>query len=151
MAKIPRIEQTYYYAAPPARIFTALTEPSELAKWFVEKAVFPAKEGATFRLTWRGGFTMKGKVLAFDPPSKLRLEWVDRLEGKQVYRTEVRFTLQKKGKGTLLSLVHRGFKSGKMWIALYGSIQSGWTFYLTNLRSVLERGIDLRRKFDVLG
>jgi hypothetical protein len=48
-------------------------------------------------------------------------------------------------------LTHRGFKSGKKWIALYGSIQSGWTFYLTNLRSVLERGVDLRRKFDVLG
>jgi uncharacterized protein YndB with AHSA1/START domain len=151
MAKIPRIEQTYYYAAPPSRIFAALTEPSELAKWFVEKAVFPPREGAAFRLTWRGSYTMKGRVLVFDPPTKLHLEWADRFEGKQVFVTEARFTLKKKGKGTLLSLTHRGFKSGKKWIALYGSIQSGWTFYLTNLRSVLERGIDLRRKFDVLG
>lgn len=151
MAKIPAIEQTYYYAAPPDRIFAALTEPDELAKWFVEKAVFPHRARAAFRLSWKGGYTMKGKVLAFDAPTRLRLQWVDRFEGKKVFETEVEFSLRKKGTGTLLTVKHRGFKSGKRWIGLYGSIQSGWTFYLTNLRSVLERGMDLRRKFDVLG
>jgi len=151
MAKIPAIEQTYYYAAPPERVFASLTEPAELSKWFVEKAVMPRRKGATFRLSWKGGYSMKAKVLAFEAPEELRLEWLDRFETKKVFATEARFTLRKKGKGTLLTLTHRGFKSGKRWISLYGSIQSGWTFYLTNLRSVLERGIDLRRKFDVLG
>ena len=151
MAKIPSIEQTYYYAATPERIFAALTEPSELSKWFVEKAVVPHRPGSVFRLTWKGGFTMKGKVLDFEAPTRLRLRWVDRIDEKKVFETEVEFSVKKKGSGTLLTVKHRGFKSGKRWIGLYGSIQSGWTFYLTNLRSVLERGIDLRRKFDVLG
>jgi len=151
MAKIPAIEHSYFYRVPPERVFAALTQPDELAKWFVEKAAFTPKKGGTFRLTWAGGYTMKGKVRAFEPAKKLNLEWCDRFKGKKTFVTEARFTLKKKGKGTLLSLTHRGFKSGKSWVALYGGIESGWAYYLTNLRSVLEHGVDLRTEYDSLG
>jgi uncharacterized protein YndB with AHSA1/START domain len=151
MAKIPSIEQTFYYAVTPERLFAALTDPEELARWFVGKAVFPARKGATFRLLWEGGYSMKGKVLEIDPPRKLRLAWIDRFDSKKTFTTEARFLLEKKGRGTLLTLKHSGFKSGKRWVALYGGIQSGWAYYLLNLRSVLETGSDLRRKADLLG
>lgn len=149
MAKIPPISQTYYYAVAPGRVFAALTEPDELSKWFVEKAVLTLRKGASFRLTWRGGFTMKGRVNAIDPPKKISLDWIDRIDGR-TFETEVRFVLTRRGKGTLLSVTHRGFKSGKRWVALYGAIQSGWAYYLTNLRSVLEHGVDLRSDLDAL-
>jgi uncharacterized protein YndB with AHSA1/START domain len=151
MAKVPLIRQSYYYAIPPAQVFSALTEPRQLAKWFVEKAVVTPKKGASFRLTWRGGYTMKGRINAIAPPKTLDLKWIDRFEGGKTFETEAQFALTKKGKGTLLSLTHRGFKSGKKWVTLYGGIQSGWAYYLTNLRSVLEHGVDLRSEFDSLG
>lgn len=151
MAKVPTIEHTFYYPVPPARLFAALTEPDELAKWFVEKAVITLKKGSGFRLTWRGGYTMRGRVKNVESPKKLYLAWVDRFENGKVFETEARFTLAKKGKGTLLTLSHRGFKSGKKWVGLYGAIESGWAYYLLNLRSVLEHGVDLRDERDVLG
>jgi len=151
MAKIPAIEQTYYYAATPERVFAALTQPAELAKWFVDRAVVVPKKGGAFRLSWSAGYTMKGKVRRFEAPRKLYLEWVDRFEKGKVFVTESRFELKKQGKGTLLSLNHRGFKSGRRWVTLYGGIQSGWAYYLTNLRSVLEHDTDLRSKLDTLG
>ena len=151
MAKIPAIEQTFYYAVPPDRVYSALTDPGQLARWFVEKAEVVPKKGGAFRLTWAGGYSMRGKVKNVDPAKKLQLAWVDRFEGGKVFETEARFVLQKKGRGTLLTLTHRGFKSGKKWTALYGGIQSGWAYYLTNLRSVLEHGIDLRSDRDALG
>lgn len=151
MAKIPAIKHTFYYAVPPARLFAALTEPDELAKWFVEKATITLKKGSGFRLTWPGGYTMRGRVENVDPPKKLALAWIDRFDRGKVLETEVRFTLSKRGKGTVLELTHRGFKSGKKWVALYGGIESGWAYYLMNLRSVLEHGIDLRSDKDVLG
>jgi uncharacterized protein YndB with AHSA1/START domain len=151
MAKIPPIEQTFYYAVPPEKLFTEFIEPTELSKWFVEKAEFRAKKGGTFRFTWPGGYTMRGKVKTVDPPKKLHLLWVDRFGRGRVFETEARFTFTKRGKGTQLSLSHRGFKSGKKWVALYGGIQSGWAYYLTNLRSVVEHGIDLRSERDALG
>jgi hypothetical protein len=93
---------------------------------------------------------MRGKVKTADPSKTLRVQWVDRFEGK-VLETEARFVLVKRGKGTQLTVTHRGFKAGKKWVALYGAIESGWAYYLTNLRSVLEHGIDLRSDRDQLG
>lgn len=151
MAKIPPIEHTFYYAVSPDRLFAAFTDPAELAKWFVEKASIAPRKGAAFRLTWAGGYTMRGKVKSIEPGKRLALAWVDRFEGGKVFETEARFVFTKKGRGTLLTLTHRGFKSGKKWVALYGGIESGWAYYLTNLRSVLEHGIDLRSDRDALG
>ncbi|HYA57685.1 MAG TPA: SRPBCC domain-containing protein [Thermoplasmata archaeon] len=151
MAKVPPIEQTYFYAVSPSRVFAALTEPAQLTKWFAHKAVVAPEKGGAYRLSWRGGYTMRGKVRAFDPPKKLHVDWVDRFAGKKTFVTQARFTLERKGRGTILSLTHRGFKSGKQWVALYGGIQSGWAYYLTNLRSVLEHGVDLRTDLDALG
>ncbi len=150
MAKIPPIHQTFYYAAPPRRIFAALTDPAELRRWFVHRAEISLEPGAPFRFQWKGGYTLNGRVKSADPPKRLVLAWIDRFEGGNVFETEARFELRKKGKGTLLGLTHRGFQQGPPWVGLYGAIQSGWAYYLTNLRSVLEHRIDLRSDLDSL-
>lgn len=151
MVKTPTIEQTFYYAVAPERVYAAFTEPSELTRWFADQAKVAAKKGGAYRLTWSTGYTMRGKVKRAEPGKELVVTWVDRFEGGRVFETEARFTFAKRGRGTQLKVTHRGFKSGKRWIALYGAIQSGWAYYLTNLRSVVEHGIDLRSDRDALG
>lgn len=151
MAKVPTIEQTFYYAVPPERVYSALTEPDELVRWFADKADIVLKKGGAFRLTWSTGYSMRGKVKSAEPGKKLQVAWVDRLDRGKALETEARFAFAKRGRGTQLTVTHRGFKSGKKWVALYGGIQSGWAYYLANLRSVLEHGIDLRSDRDALG
>jgi len=150
MARPPPVEQTFYYAVPPSTVFAALTEPAQLARWFVKRAAIAPRKGSAFRLTWHGGYSMAGKVQGATRPRRLVLAWNDRFDDGKVFRTEVRFDLRKKGKGTLLTVTHRGFKGGKRWTALYGGIAAGWAHYLTNLRSVLEHGTDLRSDLDRL-
>ncbi len=150
MAKIPRVRQTYQFAASPERVFAALTEPGQLVKWFAEKASVTPRKGGAYRLTW-GDYTMRGRVEAIDAPKKLSLAWIDRFPGGKLFETEAEFSLAKRGKGTVLSLTHRGFKAGKKWVALYGSVQSGWAYYLLNLKSFLDHGTDLRSAHDALG
>jgi len=150
VAKIPKIELTFSYAAPPVKVFAALTEADQLARWFVQGAVTAPRKGGVFRLTW-GAYTMRGRVRSIDPPRKVVLDWVDRFEDGREVVTKARFDLQKKGKGTLLTITHSGFKDGKRSIALFGGIRSGWAYYLTNLRSVLDHGTDLRTEHDRLG
>jgi uncharacterized protein YndB with AHSA1/START domain len=149
MAKAPPIEQTYYYAARPSEVFAALTEPDRLATWFLDSARISLKKGGSFRFVWQGGYSIRGKVKKVDPEKLLVLAWIDRFESGKVFETEARFDLEKKGKGTLLTVTHRGFKKGPKWVQLYGAIQSGWAHYLTNLRSVLEHDTDLRSPHDV--
>jgi len=150
MAKPGAVRQSYQLAAPPARVFSALTDPKELKRWFVAKAVVTPRKGGSYRLDWGGGYAMRGKIIAIEPPKLLRLRWIDRLEGAKVFETEARFTLVKRGKGTLLSIEHRGFKSGKKWVQLHGGVASGWAYYLLNLKSVLDHGTDLRSDHDRL-
>jgi uncharacterized protein YndB with AHSA1/START domain len=150
MAKPPKVEQTFYYAAAPSEVFAALSEPKGLVRWFLRDAKLQLRKGAPFRFTWRGGYMMKGKVIASRPPKSLELAWNDRLPGGKLFKTVARFALKKRGSGTLLQLTHRGFRSGRKWLALYGAVQSGWAYYLTNLRSVLEHDIDLRSELDAI-
>lgn len=151
MAKPASIKQTFYYRASPERVFSALTDPSELTGWFSDRAQVSPKVGGRFYLSWEAGYTMRGRVTALVPPTELRVAWIDKFPGGKTFETEARFTLSKRGRGTQLSLKHGGFRSGKSWISLYGAIQSGWAYYLTNLRSVLEHRVDLRSSKDQLG
>jgi len=141
------IEQEYYYDAAPDAVFRALTVPKELVKWFLKDAKIKPKEGSSYTFIWEGGFSHKGVVEKVEAGRRLVLSWPDTFDGK-VYETKASFTITKKGRGTLLKLKHTGFKDGDDWIWLFGAIQSGWAYYLTNLKSVLANGTDLRSKFD---
>ncbi len=151
MAKVPSVEHTFYYSASPRAVFAALTEPDQLTKWFSAKATVGLRDGGPYRLRWPGGTTMRGRVLSVDAPRELRIEWNDRFRGKKVRTTEARFTLKRHGRGTRLTISHRGFRSGKSWVALYGGVASGWAYYLLNLRAYLDHETDLRAELDQLG
>ena len=143
MGRIPRVRQTYFYRAPPERVFAALTDPKLLPTWFADRATVVLRKGGSFALAW-GEYTMRGRVRRVVAPERLVVTWVDTTEDGRRFETEAQFDLVPKGRGTLLTITHRGFKKGKRWVALYGAIQSGWAHYLTNLRSVLEHRVDLR-------
>jgi uncharacterized protein YndB with AHSA1/START domain len=141
------IEQEYYYDAAPETVFRALTVPKELVRWFLSDAKIKPKEGSSYTFTWKGGSSHTGRVEKVEAGRKLVLSWPDEIKGK-VYETRASFTLKKRGNGTLLKLKHTGFKKGDDWIWLYGAVQSGWAYFLTNLKSVLSQGTDLRSEFD---
>jgi uncharacterized protein YndB with AHSA1/START domain len=141
------IKQTYFYEASPEDVFKALTEPRELTKWFLKSAKIKPVEGSTYTFAWEGYDLQTGKVVRVVPDRLLVLTWPNSVRGKTLL-TDARFTLKKKGTGTLLTVKHTGFKEGDDWVWLYGAVQSGWAYFLTNLKSVLTQGKDLRSKYD---
>jgi hypothetical protein len=70
------------------------------------------------------------------------------MRGKLLGNTRVTFRLKPKLDGTFLEMTHTGFKAGGLWIELYGAVCSGWAYFLTNLKSVLQHGRDLRSPED---
>ena len=54
------------------------------------------------------------------------------------------FKVIKKKDGTLLKLRHTGFKDPEH----FAECSSRWGYYLTNMKSVLDHGTDLRSKYD---
>ncbi len=118
-----------------------------MTKWFLKDAKIRPLAGSTYKFTWHGGFSHVGKVEKVVPGKALVLTWPDVIKGKE-YKTKVSFSITRKGKGTVVKLKHTGFKEGNDWLWLFGAVQSGWAYYMTNLKSVVSQGKDLRSDYD---
>lgn len=135
MGKLPDINQTYYLEAPPSKVFEALTDSKALVKWFPAKGLLDPAKGGRFSFVMKNGFVWEGKVSGF-------------VEGKSVsvpcIEGTATFNIARRGKGTLLKLRHTGIETSDTLVGLSG----GWSYYLTNLKSVLDHGVDLRAEED---
>ena len=148
MAKSRAARQGVFVQAPPPKVFEALTEPRLLKKWFLESATLSPRKRGNYTFTWQGGYSHSGKVLDYAKDRKLSLSWPAYLKGNLLGTTRATFKIKPKDDGTVLELTHSGFKSGNQWVELYGAVCSGWAYFLTNLKSVLQYGRDLRSSYD---
>jgi uncharacterized protein YndB with AHSA1/START domain len=144
MPKSFAAEQSYYFEAPVEKVFESLTDSKKLTKWFLSKAKLVPKKGGTYSFDWFGGYHMNGKVKQFDPNKSVSFSWNDKLKSGKLANTTASFRVAKKGKGTLLTLRHTGFKNPEH----FADCSSRWGYYLTNLKSVLDHDTDLRSKYD---
>lgn len=141
-------------AAPPARIYKALTEASELEKWFFTDARTNPKVGGDYRIRWRSDATPEkdhdrfGKYLELIPNAKVSFEWQGENSGpcgmQGVGITVVTITLTPVAEGTLVRLVHSGWPTTEIAQKTREGHNGGWTFYLENLQRFLSGGEDRR-------
>ncbi len=144
MPKSFSIKQSYYFTSSPSKVFQGLTEPKKLVKWFLSKARVEQEEGGKYSFDWIEGYHMDGKVKRFDKDKSVSYSWHDRLANGRLVETTASFQVAKKGRGTILKLRHTGFKDPEH----FAECSSRWGYYLTNMKSVLEHGADLRSKYD---
>jgi uncharacterized protein YndB with AHSA1/START domain len=137
-------KQAYYLKAQPEQVFGALTQPKMLVKWFLSKARLDPKKGGIFAFDWIGGYHMTDQVKRFEKSKAVSFAWSDKLKSGKLAKTTASFEVVKKGKGTLLKLRHTGFKDPEH----FADCSSRWAYYLTNMKSVLDNGVDLRSRYD---
>ena len=120
---------------PPTVVWNALTDPSILARWLMERDLV-ATVGHRFRFTmppqrgWRG--TVDCVVTVVDPPRSLAYTWqqgTDPTQGEwgdaAHAPTLVTWTLVPEPAGTRLRLEHSGF-AGLGEVALSHVLERGW-------------------------
>ena len=94
-----RLQLRYERRLPhaPDKVWQALTEPEHVSAWFPTDIVGERAAGADLSFPFRHdeGPTMTGRFLAFDPPSKLEIEWGDEI---------LRFELTPDDEGTALTM-----------------------------------------------
>jgi uncharacterized protein YndB with AHSA1/START domain len=144
MPKTYTAKQAYYFKARPERVFEALTEPKPLVKWFLSKAKVDPKTGGTFSFDWIGGYRMMSRLKKYNKDKAVSFSWIDKLKTGEIAKTTASFEVKKRGKGTLLELRHSGFKDPEH----FADCSSRWAYYLTNMKSVLDNGKDLRSRYD---
>jgi len=148
-----------FIAAPPARVFEAITDPQQRMQWWGDKNVFrvtesksdlrPGGKWSNEGVTPSGQhFHLEGEYLEVDPPRLLvhtRIaDFVDNIE------TVVRWELQPRevrglhssgahpvGTGTLVKVQHSGFAG---YLRHAQDHHKGWIGSLVWLRDFIEKG-----------
>jgi uncharacterized protein YndB with AHSA1/START domain len=123
---------------------SGLTDPSVLVNWFLSEAQLSSKRGGTFHFEWRGGYKMDGRVLQYVRNKSVTFLWSDKLPSGKTVETVAGFRVVPKGSGSLLKLRHVGFTVPQR----FAECASRWAYYLTNMKSVLDHGTDLRSEMD---
>jgi uncharacterized protein YndB with AHSA1/START domain len=144
--------------APPEAVWRALTEASELARWFPPIAEGKAGLGEELLLSWGPHMEWRTQVVAFEPGR--HLVWRDKppaqlgvseegtsSEGKPeaLSPMAVDWTLESVGGQVVVRLVQSGFGEGDVWDDFYDGTDFGWRFFLYALRHYLQRHRGVKR------
>lgn len=134
------------------KVYDAWTVPNEIEKWFLSDCNFVSKEGNALeksknvtsesKYSWRW-FAQNHSEEGFINQTN----GVDYVEFTFAGECIVQVKLSEKDNMTLVELTQSNIpldNNSKEGIRL--GCAFGWTFYLTNLKSILEGGIDLRNK-----
>ncbi|NNN17554.1 MAG: SRPBCC domain-containing protein [Thermoplasmata archaeon] len=131
----------------PKSAFKAISEPELLKRWLLDGASLSLRRGGSYSFTWVGGPTHAGHVLEFVPGKQITLTW--QWPGQEdLLVTRLKLEVEPKNAGTVVRLTHSGFPKQERWVDLYGGSIQGWTYFLMNLKSVLDHGQDLRSQYD---
>jgi uncharacterized protein YndB with AHSA1/START domain len=110
-------------AAPPERVFQALTDAGQLKRWFTDPACpvklweMDARLGGRYRYATEKGsivvnnvseFECHGEILECDPPRVLVYTWIANWHDDAKRSTVVRWELTPKAGGTLVKVTHSG-------------------------------------------
>ena len=151
-----RIEERIEIAATAARVFRALTNPTELLAWWGDRATYPSthweldlRVGGKWLSRWRGPdgatFALGGEIIELDPPHRLIVSWWDeRYPG--LPHTQVRYEITETRSGCLVTVTHSGFDADRRD---YGDYHGGWSEVLRRLRAHAESRGPFRANHDV--
>ncbi|HVO62628.1 MAG TPA: SRPBCC domain-containing protein [Terriglobales bacterium] len=133
-------------AAPPERVFAAITDPQQVTKWWGQQNMYKIthwqndlRPGGKWRSEGSGAdgkvFHVEGEYVEVDPPRLLIHTWNPSY--RDLPTTVVRWELQEYKGGTLVKLTHSGF-GGHADAAKDHS--QGWTRVLVWMEAFVEDG-----------
>lgn len=137
-----------YFAAPPARVFNAWTDPDVLIRWFglrpsyMDRASIDLRPGGIWQVqrdqddAKTVGF--EGRYREIEPDQRLVFSWshvVTEANGNREATPEslVEITFTPKGGGTMVRLAHSGVRSGDARRGIGG----GWEASFTHLQQLV--------------
>ena len=134
---LPDLVLETYIRTTPERLWKALTDPEQIARYHFKGAVQDrplAEKGDHVVLTFPSGQPMLAHdVIASDPPRLLEMTF-NSLWAPEAPVSTMRYEIEAVGDMCKLTLLHRGIP------AAHPGIKDGWARHLSSLKSYLETG-----------
>jgi uncharacterized protein YndB with AHSA1/START domain len=129
------VEKRVFIAAPPASVFSLLTDAEMLVQWMAPVAEIDARPGGTVTWTHVNGDSVVGAFVELVPDRRIVFTYGwDRADVEiPPGSTTVEITLQPRDGGTELRLVHRGLSD-----PMADAHSGGWDNYIARLAAVAE-------------
>jgi len=137
-------------AAPPERVFKAISDAGELQRWFsspecpVKFWKMDARVGGRYSYATKKGsivvngiseFECQGEILEYDPPRLLVYTWIANWHDDPKSRTVVCWELTPEGSGTYVRVTHSGL--GNLPVARK-DYTGGWPGVVEMLKKFVE-------------
>jgi len=109
---IATIDKKLELEQPPETVWSALTDPAQVASWFGETAEFKAESGGEGYFGWQSHGRFALRIEEFDPPNRLTWRWGREANNslEETHSTVVEWTLlPREDGGTTLLLKESGF------------------------------------------
>jgi uncharacterized protein YndB with AHSA1/START domain len=124
------IERTLELAAPRARVWSAISDPEELSRWFPQRASWELRPGGSGTFFWEEYGEFPVKIVSVDEPAYLAWRWG--MESDEI--TLVEWWLDERADGgTTLRMRESGFITPKH----RDGNDEGWTEELAELEALL--------------
>lgn len=137
-----KIKQRTFIAASPEKVFDTITSGKEWDAFFTTGMTLDPKPGGVCNFTWKDwgpdSYTMKapGKVVAVEAPRLFSFQW-----GSAGKETTIRFELEAKHGGTVLTCTEEGYEDTPEGRAMILECASGWGEACTLLKFYLEHSV----------
>jgi len=141
------VRRTIRIAAPIEKVWSAVTVPEHISRWFGRAELDGSGVGSQGTLTWEGRAAVPLRIEAIDEPRMVSYRWSnddasDGLPGDLDgdHSTVFTFTLEPVSDGTELTVVETGFETTSDPVANLESHRAGWDGELDRLVALLETG-----------
>jgi uncharacterized protein YndB with AHSA1/START domain len=140
--------------AAPIAAYHAWSTQANLESWFLRKAIFTTPDGKIREEAEhvKPGDAYVWKWHGYDDKTQEKGRILD-LNGKDLFKfsfagdCEVTVTFKLQEGRTIMELVQEKIPTDEISkVRLHLGCNNGWTFYMANLKSIMEGGLDLRNK-----
>jgi len=132
------IDLTIEIDADAETVWRAISDGKEISSWFPLNADVDPRVGGKYEIDWGPDCAGQGTITDWEEGVRLRYE--EEWPGADLeVPVTVEYTIESRDGKTIVRMVNAGFSAEEDWADYLDTIDSGWRYFLWNLKVYVER------------